>query len=262
MPSPDQTGDQAVPAQLNAELRHAQLEMLSAQCATDRLRLRYSADDLARHGQSEILRKAWSSAHALFEYFDAVVNRMPDRRVPGNLPGMTVEEARLLNASDRLTRYLQEQGRYFRPIGAALSTEQRHSLVQFFPLDLLDNARTIIVEGPHFPRLALDSETRALGVDGLFETAHPFASFETTLVFHEEMTPGQLFHALVHAVQMQALGLEGYAERLVRGFLRTRSHANVPIELHAAMLANAFVGGAQPFSVEEKVRLWINESRY
>ena len=47
--SSDEVGDRAAIVQMNAELHHAQLEMLSAQCATDRLRLRYSAEDIARH---------------------------------------------------------------------------------------------------------------------------------------------------------------------------------------------------------------------
>ena len=48
----------------------------------------------------------------------------------------------------------------------------------------------------------------------------------------------------------------------MRGFLRTRSYASVPFEVHAAMLETAFAEHAQPFSVEEKVRLWLNQGRY
>jgi hypothetical protein len=40
--------DQVAVLQMDAELQHAQLELLSAHCATHRLRLHYSADDLAR----------------------------------------------------------------------------------------------------------------------------------------------------------------------------------------------------------------------
>jgi hypothetical protein len=36
--------------QINNELRNAQVELLSAQCATDRLRLRFSKEDIAQHG--------------------------------------------------------------------------------------------------------------------------------------------------------------------------------------------------------------------
>ena len=40
---------------MNAELRHAELELLSAQCATDRLRLRYSAEDAFKLGFDSVV---------------------------------------------------------------------------------------------------------------------------------------------------------------------------------------------------------------
>ena len=43
---------------MNSELRHAQLELLSAHCATHQLRFRFSLDDLARFGQRDVLRKS------------------------------------------------------------------------------------------------------------------------------------------------------------------------------------------------------------
>jgi hypothetical protein len=45
--------------------------------------------------------------------------------------------------------------------------------------------------------------------------------------------------------------------------LRTRSHISVPLEAHAFTLESKFAGAPeQHFSVEEKVRLWINQGRY
>ena len=83
------------------------------------------------------------------------------------------------------------------------------------------------------------------------------------MVFHGEIAARTLFHALVHAVQFEVLGLERYTELFVRGFLRTRSHISVPLEARAFTLESKFAGDpAQTFSVEEKVRLWINQGRY
>lgn len=73
----DKNGDRVAIVQMNAELRHAQLELLSAQCATDRLRLRYAAEDIARHGQMDILRKALSSVRALHDYYHHIVGQAP-----------------------------------------------------------------------------------------------------------------------------------------------------------------------------------------
>jgi Leu/Phe-tRNA-protein transferase len=58
--------------QINNELRNAQVELLSAQCATDRLRLRFSKEDIAQHGQPDVLRKAIASTTALHDYYSAI----------------------------------------------------------------------------------------------------------------------------------------------------------------------------------------------
>ena len=63
-------------AQMNSELQHAQLELLSAHCATHQLRLRFSTEDLARFGQRDILRKSVQSAAALSEFYS--VHRKED----------------------------------------------------------------------------------------------------------------------------------------------------------------------------------------
>ena len=85
----DKQGDRLAIIQLNAELRSAQLEILSAQCATDRLRLRYSAADIARHAQRDVLRKALSSATALHRYFSDIARQVSD---PETLAGSGVSE--------------------------------------------------------------------------------------------------------------------------------------------------------------------------
>jgi len=58
--------------QLNADLRSAQIDLLSAQCATDRLRLRFSPQDMTRYGDRELLRKATNSAIALHDFYQAI----------------------------------------------------------------------------------------------------------------------------------------------------------------------------------------------
>jgi hypothetical protein len=263
MVSLDDTGDHLASGQMNAELRHAQLEMLSAQCATDRLRLRYSAGDLARHAQRDILRKAWSSANALFEYYNSIVNQLPDRHSIDRSSTMTIEEAKVLNASDRLGRYLHEQREHFRPIGQPLEQEHREALAPFFTSELLTRIRTVVLDRERLPKPTLDSEAKAMDVAGLSDFPHPSsASFGEVLVFYDAIDNRHLFHALVHTVQIGVLGVEGYAERFVCGFLRTSTHASVPMEAHAAMLETAFAEHSRPFSVEEKVRLWMNQGRY
>src|ERR1700733_12558619 len=62
--------------QMNSELRHAQLELLSAHCATHQLRLRFSIDDLARFGQRDVLRKTVQTATALSEYYTSIEKKI------------------------------------------------------------------------------------------------------------------------------------------------------------------------------------------
>jgi len=66
--------------QLNSELQHAQLELLSAHCAVHQLRLHYSYDDLARLGRRDVLRKSAEAASALHEFYCDIEKRSPARR--------------------------------------------------------------------------------------------------------------------------------------------------------------------------------------
>jgi len=49
----------------------------------------------------------------------------------------------------------------------------------------------------------------------------------------------------------------------VRSFVQTKLHFSVPLEAHAFALESKFAcTPASRFSVEEKVRLWIDQGRY
>jgi hypothetical protein len=70
--------DRVAIVQMNADLRHAQLDLLSAQCSTDRLRLRFSVEDLARYGEKDVLRKTIGAAVALSDYYLSIQSEMSD----------------------------------------------------------------------------------------------------------------------------------------------------------------------------------------
>lgn len=264
MVSLDETGDRVALVQMNAELRHAQLEMLSAQCATDRLRLRYSAEQIARHAQRDILRKAWAAASSLFEYYSSIVKQMPEREIRESFGQLTLSEAKVLDASERVGRYIREQQAHFGPIGNPLKDDQRLAVSPFFPSELLKQVRIVKVDPHRVPDDPLLAEGKALGANNGVELAHPSCqTFYDVVVYHGELTQRALFHALVHVMQFDVLGLEQYAELFVRGFARTHSTLKVPLEAHAFALEAGFAEGpAKPFSVEEKVRLWANQGRY
>ena len=52
-------------ARLITDLRAAKIELLSAECAVDRLRLQHSIDDIVSFGERQALEKAIASIHAL-----------------------------------------------------------------------------------------------------------------------------------------------------------------------------------------------------
>jgi hypothetical protein len=89
MSAPGNSPPHLLVVQLNADLRSAQLDLLSARCATDRLRLRFSPEDLARYADRDLLRKAADSATALHEFCSSIekaVHAADTNAGPNDLP--------------------------------------------------------------------------------------------------------------------------------------------------------------------------------
>ena len=253
----DEPGDRVAIAQMNSELRHAQLDLLSAQCATDRLRLRFSVEDLARYGERDVLRKTIGTAVALHEYYLLLQNEM-------GLEAATLSEAQIVHAVKRVGDYLWNQREVHFVSGAPLAPRQKETLQAFFSPALLERIRTVELHGRRLPPPPFYSEARALGFDNLPALTHMSSlTFVDVVVFNDLLIDRALFHGLVHAVQFQILGLERYADLFVRAFLRTNAHFTVPLETHAFVLESKFaVDPRKTFSVEEQVRLWLREGRY
>jgi len=72
----DESGRRAGIARLISDLRTAKVELLSAQCAADRLRHQYSVADIVSFGEPQALRGAIASAAALSRFFAAIDERM------------------------------------------------------------------------------------------------------------------------------------------------------------------------------------------
>src|SRR5215831_16073992 len=249
--------DRVAIVQMNAELRHAQLDLLAAQCATDRLRLRFSIENLARYGEKDVLRKTIHAAVALNEYYLSIQNEMPSE-------GADFSASQVVEALQRVTDYLWSQRQAHYPNGTPLSARQKETLQPFFSPALLDRIRTVELHGWRLTPPPFYQEARALGIENLPALTHMASlTFVDVIVFNDLIVERALFHGLVHAVQFQLLGLERYTDLFVRAFLRTRAHFSVPLETHAFSLESKFaVTPGKPFSVEEQVRLWIREGKY
>jgi hypothetical protein len=246
--------DRVAILQLNSELRQAQLELISAHCATHQLRLRFSQDDVARFGEPELLRKSVEAAGALNEYYSG-----PKPAAP---PQLT--EPQLAEAANCVSSYLREQREHYAAVAAPLSAHQRAVMGPYFSATLLDQIRVAELKGARMPAPAFYEKAKALGFDNLPQITHMDSlTFLDVIVFNDSITERALFHGLVHAVQFQVLGLDRYVDLFVRCFANTKFHFTVPLEAHAFSLESRFARPvAGRFSVEEQVRIWIQQGRY
>ena len=69
-------------ARLKADLKAACVDLLSAQCAMDRVRLQYSPHDVVACAERSAVKKAMASAEALFRFFSQIEAHIKHREEP------------------------------------------------------------------------------------------------------------------------------------------------------------------------------------
>src|SRR5579871_663750 len=245
--------------QLNSELERAQLELLNAHCATHQLRLQYSPDDLARFGRRDVLRKSAEAASAINDFYAAIANRIPRPEQATVAPPPTSEQ--IERAIGWLSTYLSQQREHYLDQAIPLTAPRKASLWPYFSPDLLDRVRVLDLHGARVAIPGFFSDVRALGYEPPQISHMDSLTFLDVVVFNQQLTERALFHALVHCVQIRILGLRRYAELWIQGFLRTKAHFTVPLEVHAFSLASKFLR-IERFSVEDQVLQWMEEDRY
>lgn len=246
--------------ELNSELQRAQMELLSAHCATHQLRLHYSSDDLARFGRRDVLRKSAQAASDLSEFYAAIEKKIPQAQIVTEAAPPTTEQ--IEQAMQWLVEYLEEQRDKYLPVAVPLSRHHKAMLWPYFSPELLEEIRVIDLRGARVEPPAFYAEARALGFEPPEITHMDSLTFLDVVVFNQQLSERALFHALVHSVQIRILGLRRYAELWVQSFIRTKAHFTVPLEVHAFSLASKFLRPAERFSVEDHVRRWVNDGRY
>lgn len=247
--------------QMNSELQQAQLELLSAHCAVHQLRLHYSADDLARFGRREVLRKSAEAASALNEFYARIETRMPRSEPSKPSPQPTAKQ--LEQAIEWLSNYLQQQREHYFPVSGMLGPQHKTMLRPYFSSRLLNQVRVLELHGARVAAPEFFAEIRAAGFEPPEISHMDSLTFGDVVVFNQHITLRALFHALVHCVQIQILGLSRYAELWVQSFVKTRTHFTVPLEIHAFSLSSKFLSTlTEKFSVEEQVARWSDEGRY
>jgi hypothetical protein len=247
--------------EMNSELQQAHLEVLSAHCAVHQLRLNYSTDDLARFGRREILRKSAEAASALNEFYASIEKKVS---VDACRPAPELNRAQIALAIEYVSSYLREKREHYLPASQPLRNQHKARMWPYFSSQLLDQVRIVELHGQRVPAPAFYAQARALGFDNLPQVTHMDSlTFIDVLVFNQMLSERSLFHALVHAVQFQVLGLERYTELFVQSFVKTKAHFSVPLEAHAFALESKFLRpSAEKFSVEDDVLRWVNDGRY
>ncbi len=248
---------------LNSELRHAQLELLSAHCATHQLRLHYTADQLIRFGRRDVFRKSAEAASALHDFYSSIEKGIPKPPAPQAAVAQA-SPAQISQAVNWLADYLRAQRDHYLPASSPIDEGSKAALSHYFSADLLDRVRVLELKGARVAPPDFYAQARALGFDNLPEISHMDSlTFCDVIIFNEHLELRALFHALVHTIQIETLGLECYAEIWVAAFLKTRAHFTVPLEVHAFSLASRFLRpNPDRFSVAEQVALWVAEERY
>lgn len=255
------SADGASVRQMNSDLQQVHLELVSAHCAVHHLRLHYSADDLASFGRRDVLRKSAQAASALHEFYIAI-----EKRIPQSEPATAAFQptpAHIAQALEWLSSYLHTERERYYPASSRLSAQYRAILWPYFEPELIDQMRVVELQGARVEAPDFFAQVRALGFEPPPITHMDSLTFLDVLVFNQRVSERALFHGLVHAVQIQLLGLERYAELWIHSFIKTRTHFTVPLEVHAFSLASKFLRPSpERFSVEQSVRRWIQEGRY
>jgi hypothetical protein len=247
--------------QMNSDLQHAHLELVSAHCAVHQLRLHYTADDLARFGRRDVLRKSAEAARAISDFYTAIEKKVPPPE-PHAAPAQPGPEL-VTEAVGWLCAHLRQQRALYLSVAVELGAHEKDSLRPYFSSDLLDRVRVVELKGARVEVPQFFARVRSLGFEPPEITHMDSLTFIDVIAFNQRLTDRALFHSLVHAVQIQMLGLEQYARLWIQGFVRTRTHFTVPLEVHAFSLASKFLRPpAERFSVEESVLGWVEGNRY
>lgn len=149
----------------------------------------------------------------------------------------------------------------YRGKAVPLNANRRTAMQPFFAASTLDSARVLTLTGERVGNPPFYAALVQMGFEpALLPNFSLMAAitFVDTIVSHEAFTDRLLFHELVHVVQYEKLGLEGFADRYVRGFLSGGSYDGIPLEMNAYELDARFdAAPTEMFPVSDEVQRWI-----
>ena len=173
-------------------------------------------------------------------------------------------EARAAEMTAKIVEYFRQERGLYQRASEPLAPAWKSRMQDHFSKALLDTVKTITLNGARIPPPPFYSEAVAMSGGRFPDFVHlASVTYIDIIVFNDAIAPRTLFHGLVHAQQMASLGLENYAGLYLRGFLKTRSWINIPLEAQAFQLEARFsMTPPEVFSVEEEINLWAGVNRF
>jgi hypothetical protein len=155
--------------------------------------------------------------------------------------------------------YIALQRTRYLPRARPLSAAQKTAMADFFSPQLLDNARSLVLESERVANPDFYSTLRNLGFNDLPDQSTMRAiTFVDTVVSHGPFNDSLLFHELVHVEQYRQLGISSFSTLYVRGFLERGGYEEIPLERNAYMLGARFEKDRSArFPVAAEVAKWI-----
>jgi hypothetical protein len=165
-----------------------------------------------------------------------------------------LEEPFIRKVSGWVADYISTNQQLYAAAGNPLNQGLKEKLAPFFSQELLESV-VWSKEDPAIKDPAWFRELLKAGLKNIPSFAAMAAvTFADVVVHREKITPDLAFHEMVHAEQYRQLGIAGFAERYVRGFLSGGSYMEIPLEKQAYDLEARFSRNPkQVFSVEEMV---------
>jgi hypothetical protein len=176
-------------------------------------------------------------------------------------PQLTAEQVAQVSAL--VARYIVGQRDHYAPRAVALSAQQRDTMGEFFSPQLLDGTRLLVLQKERVTNPEFYPMLRTMGFHNLPDQSTMGAiTFSNVVVSHEPFSSTLLFHELVHVEQYRQLGVPGFADLYVRGFLSGGSYEAIPLEINAYTLEGRFQADQKKqFPVATEVARWMAEGK-
>src|ERR1700727_1786009 len=145
--------------ELNGDLRHAHSELQCAHRAAERLRVRFTVEEIAQHAEADLLTLAQATASGLHEYFSSIPRNSSRDHSLATSEGPQLNDAQVLDAIVDIAAYMREQRDRFVPLSEPLPEEHLALLQPFFSPTLLRKVRIVQLANRGLNRVDVHPQT-------------------------------------------------------------------------------------------------------